>query len=382
MLSWKLKLSRRNFECTVRKITAIRHAEGKKLAKLQSGSVVAGFFLPYIQTVKYQDMKMKKVLWIFSMIVLCSFMCAQNLPLIEAAKAKNFPRFRELVASGVPLDETTEKGLNLQLALAYFSDEDFAEACSLLDRKGFDFDEPAENGMSLLYSLAYSCSYEKLSTLLKYNVDVNRINPVSDMRPIDATQFNTYKFYGDQVIPEDAFYKAERVRKLLLENGSEDFEPVPLTMGKVGNFFFCNVNLLCSYYSYLSPMMLNVPGLFTIIEEKGQTQATIMKEDLIDLYSYVNIDLSIDSYTEPDEILEKLEEAIRSDVTYGIIAFMGRNPIAPHQCVNLSGNNGLTSFSPETWLKTVDPDANYDFVDFQIKDISQLLLLNIEFMEY
>ena len=87
--------------------------------------------------------------------------------------------------------------MNVQLSLAYFNDKDFEKACELLSSKGFNFDVPVENNISLLYVLAYSLSSNKISTLLKYNVDVNRKNSITNLKPIDATQFSTFKFYSE-----------------------------------------------------------------------------------------------------------------------------------------------------------------------------------------
>ena len=83
------------------------------------------------------------------------------------------------------------------MSLAYFNDKDFEKACELLSSKGFNFDVPVENNISLLYALAYSLSSNKISTLLKYNVDVNRKNSITNLKPIDATQFSTFKFYSE-----------------------------------------------------------------------------------------------------------------------------------------------------------------------------------------
>ena len=87
--------------------------------------------------------------------------------------------------------------MNVQLSLAYFNDKDFEKACELLSSKGFNFDVPVENNISLLYVLAYSLSSNKISTLLKYNVAVNRKNSITNLKPIDATQFSTFKFYSE-----------------------------------------------------------------------------------------------------------------------------------------------------------------------------------------
>ena len=138
---------------------------------------------------------MKKCFLVFILIFVSLKIFAT--PLIDAAKNQDYKTFERLLNDGVSLDEINESGMNVQLSLAYFNDKDFEKACELLSSKGFNFDVPVENNISLLYVLAYSLSSNKISTLLKYNVDVNRKNSITNLKPIDATQFSTFKFYSE-----------------------------------------------------------------------------------------------------------------------------------------------------------------------------------------
>lgn len=320
---------------------------------------------------------MKKALSIF-FIALMITKTGSAQSLIEAAKARDYKLFEQAVKSGVNLNETDEYGMNVQVSLAYFSPEEFKKACALLHKKGFDFDKPAANNISLLYLLAYSCSHEKIQTLLKYNVDVNRKNDATGLRPIDATQFCTFKFYSDQIIPETAFANAEKTRRLLLKHGSEEFKYADLNFGNVGNFFFCIVNMISVYYPSVNPKMINSQELFDFWELNGQPQATVKKESLIELFEKLNLDVEINSYTDKNEILRQLIDTELSEDSYMLMAQTGNNALAPYQWVNIGGEEFGKHPDFNSPIKVSNPDSLYSFVEFQVRDISQLLTFKIK----
>lgn len=320
---------------------------------------------------------MKRALSIaFMALMIAKIGSAQSL--IGAAKAGDFRLFEKTVKSGASLDETDELGMNVQLSLAYFSLKEFKKACALLHKKGFDFDKPVANNISLLYLLSYSCSHEKIQTLLKYNVDVNRKNDATGLKPIDATQFSTFKFYSEQIIAEDAFVNAEKTRRLLLKHGSEDFKYADLNFGNVGNFFFCILNMIVVYYPFIHPEMINSKELFDFSELNGQPQAAVKKESLIELFKSINLDVEISSYTDKNEILRQLIDTELSEDTYMLMAQTGNSPLAPYQWVNINGGNYGKNPDYDHPLKVANPDGLYQFIEFRIRDISQLLTFKIK----
>lgn len=324
---------------------------------------------------------MKKItVLLFSFILFCEFLTAQNSSLLYAAKTQNYKLFEELVKNGASLDETTESGMNVQLSLAYFSSSDFKKACKLLNKQGFDFDKPNDDGVTLLYVLCYSCAYEKVETLLNYNVDVNKKNPVSDLIPIDATQFSTFKFYSEQIIPEEAYDRAEKTRKVLLKHGSQEFQYCQLTFSKIGNFIICVYILLTNFYPFLTPNMINSAEMYDLTPIKDQPQATVLKDSLIELFNSINIKNEIKSYTNQNDIVKELVNAAVSKDAYMLIANTGNNPVAPYQwvCVNGGIHEGLL---PDEYLDVANPDKNFEFVDYQVKDISHLITIKYEFEE-
>ena len=320
---------------------------------------------------------MKKAFSIFFIILMIAAAgSAQSL--IEAAKARDYRLFEKALKNGANLNETDEHGMNVQVSLAYFPPEEFKKACTLLHKKGFDFDKPAANNISLLYLLAYSCSHEKIQTLLKYKVDVNRKNDVTGLKPIDATQFSTFKFYSDQIIPPKAFANAEKTRQLLLKHGSQEFKYAGLSFGNVGNFFFCIVNMIVVYYPLVQPDMINSQELFDFSELNGQPQAAVKKESLIELFASMNLNVEINSYTDKNETLRQLIATELSEDTYMLMAQTGNSPLAPYQWVNINGGDYGTNPDFDQPLKVSNPDALYQFVEFKVQDISQLLTFKIK----
>ena len=319
---------------------------------------------------------MKKIfsLILFSFIVISSFAT----PLIDAAKNQDYKTFEKLVNSGASLEETDELGMNLQIALAYFDEKDFKKACKLLAKKDFDFDIPVENNISLLYVLAYSCSYEKLSVLLNYDVDVNRKNTVTDLTPIDATQFSTFEFYSEQKIDSLAYKRAEETRKLLLKHGSEAFNYAPLTMGNVGNVFFCFINAINVFYPFVTPEMINSGSLFDFHDVNGQEMATLKQDEIIKLFSYLGLDIEITNHYESEEILQKLIETELSEYYFLLIGSTGNNQIGPYQWVSVNGSEFSKNPSLDCSLKVSNPDMLFGFVSYQVKDLSQLIAIKIK----
>jgi hypothetical protein len=302
-------------------------------------------------------------------------------PLIEAARNQDYKTFEKLVNEGASLNEINESGMNLQLALAYFNEKDFKKACKLLSNKGFDFDVPVKNNISLLYVLCYSCSYKKISTLLNYNIDINRRNSITNLKPIDATQFSTFKFYSEQKINALNSINAKKTRELLIKNGSEDFKLCETTMGNIGNMFFCMFNIIGNIYPVVTPQMVNSSELFNFSEIDGQQIVTLRQDKMKELFNSLNLDVEINNYFETDKILEQLIETETSEDLYSLIAFTGNNPIAPFQCVNISSSSLSINPSETKILKVANPDALYQFVDFQVKDLTHLITIKFKNME-
>ena len=323
---------------------------------------------------------MKKLL--LTLILLALSTAAFSGPLIDAAKKNDYKSFAKLVKNHADLTETDKNGMNVQLALAYFDNANFKKACSLLAKKKFDFDQPVANNVSLLYALAYSCSYEKITTLLKYKVDVNRKNSVTGLAPIDATQFSTFKFFSSQVIPEDAYDRAEKTRQVLLDHGSQEFKYCDLTFGNVGNFFFCLVNIIGSFNPFISPQMLNSYNLFDYsTTDHNQTLVTVNQELMVEVFREFGIEVTVNNYYNPDEILEQLILTAEAEDAYALIASTSRNPIATYQWVNVNGGSFLVDKALSADLGTTNPDMLFDFVAFQAKDIGQLVTIKMRFME-
>ena len=302
-------------------------------------------------------------------------------PLIDAAKNRDYKTFEKLVKKNASLNETDEKGMNVQLALAYFDAKDFKKACTLLAKKGFDFDVPVANNISLVYVLSYSLSYEKLETLLKYKVDINRRNEIQNTKPIDATMFSTFKFFSSQKIADETYDRAQKTRDLLLKNGSDPLEPFPLTMGNVGNGFFCIVNIVASFNPYINPQMLNSSSLFDFTPINGQEQATIKEDEMVQLFLDQGVEVTITNYYDPEEIHDKLIFAEEAPDPYCMIINTGNNPVAPYQWAILNQGGFGEERSPARELVLSNPDALYDFVTFQRQDITELILVKLNFLE-
>ncbi len=66
-----------------------------------------------------------------------------------------------------------------------------------------------------------------------------------------------------------------------------------------------------------------------------------------------------------------------SEDLYVLIAMTGKNPIAPFQWVNISGGD-YSKNSKTANLIVANPDVLYQFVDFQVKDLTELITIKIK----
>lgn len=322
---------------------------------------------------------MKKFL---AISVLCCFgmlsVTAQGL--IQSAMKNDFKTFSKLINKNQSLEETNDKGMNLQIALGYFSDENFNKACFLLNNKGFDFDKPAKNGVTLLYVLAYSLQVDKLKTLLSYNVDVNK--NVGDLTPIKATQFSTYKYHSKQTTNPDNYEKAREIQELLLKAGSEEFSYInPPNLYYFGNFLYCNAYAIYQYNKFVNPYQLNEPEYFDVENIENREIDSFKYEILKELYLKYNIDADFVIVRENDEIIKTIQECSNDpNNPYIFMGFTGNNKIAPFQWILLK-NSPLkiknNKINKNDYVSYINSDI-FDFINYQLSDFSEMIIIKIK----
>lgn len=318
---------------------------------------------------------MKKIIsfFIFTLFLISAIFSENNKSLIEAAKNNDYISFEKLIEQGADIEEVNNKGLTLQCALAYFSVENFEKACKLLNSKNFDFNKTTVTGISLAYILSCSYSIDKLKILLQYKPNLNLLNS-SDVRAIDSTQFGTFKFYSEQKIDKEMFNKAKETRKLLLKNNSPKFNKLPLSTYYFGNLQMCFFNCIYSLCPNLVLDQFNSPDLFIFNTLNGQDMATMSKQGIIDYIRDLGFDCEIKEYYDLDEILKQIQNTYFSDESYFVIVQTGNNPLLPYLWNNFIDFDFEDESEPkldaDTKINLFCPDQNYQFMEYQIKDIT------------
>ena len=112
-------------------------------------------------------------------------------------------------------------------------------------------------------------------------------------------------------------------------------------------------------------------------EIDGQQIVTLRQDKMKELFDSLNFDVEINNYYETDKILEQLIKTEQSEDLYVLIAMTGKNPIAPFQWVNISGGDYIKN-SETANLIVANPDGLYQFVDFQVKDLTELITIKIK----
>lgn len=311
-------------------------------------------------------------LFLFVFIVGFSLIYADGL--INAAMNNDYKKFEKLVNKEEDLNETNEKGMNIQLSLAYFSDDNFEKACNLLSSYNFDFDKPTNSGLTLLYDLAYSLSYNKIQTLVEYNIDINK--KVQNLYPIQATQFSTYTFVSNQIINPDNEEKTKKITKLLVSKGSEPYSYFKPTLYQVGNFVYCNAYIIYQSNRLIKPQYLNQEKYFEFTTLNERYIASVRYDILPEMYSDYSVNAEFCSYTDFNMIKSKLQECSKSKDKYFVMINTGNNKIAPYQWVFLSSLN-KRSFNDNDYFECINSDSLFECVKFQIKDISQIITVKV-----
>ena len=112
-------------------------------------------------------------------------------------------------------------------------------------------------------------------------------------------------------------------------------------------------------------------------EIDGQQIVTLRQDKMKELFDSLNFDVEINNYYETDKILEQLIKTEQSEDLYVLIVMTGKNPIAPFQWVNISGGD-YSKNSETANLIVANPNGLYQFVDFQVKDLTELITIKIK----
>ncbi len=325
---------------------------------------------------------MKKILssLILSLAVVSfTFAKSKNQSLIDAALKDDFATFKELIESGTKANQKTPSGLNVPCALAYFSTENFEKACALLSSKKVNLDEPTKINISLLHLLAYSNDYKKMEILLKYKPDVNRREKATNLLPIDFTQFSTYKYVSNQVISEDTMENAQKCRELLLAAGSESFKYCPPQIQYIGNFYTSLVTLAVAFNNKVDMRALRSAEFFDVNATKERTIQTFKYDKIPQFMKIAGANASVENYRNWQEITDMLQNNSDDSSKRCLILQFGNNKLAPHQWAIFQTFEDLNEEpSSESFIKVGNPDSKFSFVNFQLKDVSQIILIKFE----
>lgn len=318
----------------------------------------------------------RKILFVVIMVSIVLNLYAGEF--ITSAFEDDIEKFEKFIENGADLNETNLGGLNVQTALAYFSDENFERACEILYKKGFDFNKPQKSGLTLLYSLCYSLSYNKIETLLKYNIDVNK--KVNGILPIQATQFAIYPFHTLQKRNALACYnEGKRIQKLLLKNGSEKFKYIEPTITDFGNFLRSNLFVIQQIRSDVTLDDVNHAADYYSRLEEGRWVVSMKYNSLKKLYAHFGIKIKISIAYGYNDIEAKIIDGINSNNQCLFIGQTGNNKIAPYQWVVLTKFPSIDKkyIDSNGYFAAYNPDPIFENVGFQFKDLTELIVIEI-----
>ncbi len=298
--------------------------------------------------------------------------------MIDAAIKDDYQTFKDLIESGTKTNQKTESGLNVPCALAYFSLDNFEKACALLNSKKINLDESTANNMSLLHLLAYANDFKKMEILLKYKPDVNRREKGTNLLPIDLTQFSTYKYVSNQKMDPLAEENSKKCRDLLLAAGSAPFKYCPPQIPYIGNFYVSLLTLAVALNNKIDMKATRSTDFFDIKKTDERTVQTFKYEKIADFMKLTGTNVTVENYSSWLEVSDMLQLNKNASTRYCIILQTGNNPVAPYQWVIFNTlADPKETLTEDSWLKVGNPDTKLSFIDFQLKDISQIIAIRL-----
>lgn len=306
---------------------------------------------------------------------------ASSQSIFEAIYNDDITAFTKCVKKKKSLEEKTELGMPVQLAIAQFSDENFEKACQLLAAKKFDFDKPSDTGMTLLYLLTKSLSVNKVKALLNYDVDVNK--KVAEILPIQATQFSTYPFHTKQDIASENYEKEKEIHKMLLEKGSEPFSYIDANLFYFGNFLFAYATVVFQSNRLIKPEMLNSAEFFDIKEKNKRTIASFKYEAMKEILNQYGILIrNVESSRHTDDFINVINDVLTCSNKCYVLAFTGNSKIAPYQWVLIKNFdedtiNNLKVKNEEAKFMCINSDSTYAYAEYYIKDITEVIVIKV-----
>lgn len=325
-----------------------------------------------------KEIYMKRLLLFLSIVLQLNVFCfAQSkysdVPdVIYYAINDDYEAFEKYVKNGGDLNVTTEKGMNLPVSMAYFSEKNFKKACSLLKSKKVSIDTPNEFNFSLLHYLCFSGDTNKVKIALSYKPDLARKSEPLQLTPVQMTQYINYQFYENQPYYYEEAVSYFDIQKLIMKKDWYDFESTNITYGYYGNFVLALFNAVTSFNPYILPQQLFSFDLVKVWRDISRDMATVTPEKL---QNFIDTFLPGSEITEyKDNIKEKLIECSEADDEYIIIAQTGNSPVTKFEWITIEGFKSET-IDDDTLILYSTADTNFANVEYRVKDISFVILI-------
>ncbi len=321
---------------------------------------------------------MKRLLIIVSIVLQLNVFCfaqskyADVPDVIYYAICDDYGAFEKYVKEGGDLNVTTERGMNVPIALAYFSENNFKKACSLLKSKKVSIDTPNEFNFSLLHYLCFTGDTNKVKIALSHKPDVERKSEPLQLTPVQMTQYINYIFYENQPYYYQEAVSYFDIQKLIMKKNWYDFESTKITYGYYGNLVLALFNAVTSFNPYILPQELFSFDLVKVWKDISRDMATVTPEKL---QNFIDRFLPGSEIIECKEnIKEKLIECSESDDEYMIIAQTGNSPVAKFEWITIEGFKTET-VEDDSLLSYSTADVNFGNVEYRVKDISFVILI-------
>lgn len=333
-------------------------------------------------------MKLKKSLVLLS-VALCSTvfgLFAQDNYLDSIPEAilyeinDDYESFEKYVNSKGSLNVKTKKGMDIVLGTAYFSDDNFEKAHRLLKSKKVNLDKPNKDNMTLFHYICGSgnpfkavvLTYEKPKP--KYNRKIKSIG----YTPVEMTQFPEFWYYENQLYPNDFELNISTIRYIIEEETKVPFSYSKPSLSTNGQLRFLIYTIIRTFYPTVTGQELVDQKLVSYYDVNGRIMETITKEDLTTFFQKWFPGSELIEVTESEKIKESLKTYSESESPYIGFVNTGNHPIAPYYWGTIRGiHNKGESIEDDSFIELGNVNQNLNILEYQVKDISLLVLLKI-----
>lgn len=301
-----------------------------------------------------------------------------NTPIIVSQLFNNLETFESLISNNCDVTIYNNMGGVPAIYMGYFEKNNYINALKIYTDAGHSIDRTGYQNTSLLHYAVRGANVELVQEIVKYDIDYKKTETGHNFYPIDMTSISSYK-YTDIIEFDDTVYEKEnKIKELLLRNGSEPAIDLPLQMGNFGNFFFnVYVNIESLVNERIPLQEINTPDVFEVLVINNRPHAIMTKDILTNLFEKYGFNIEITNID--SDFKNEISKMAESEDRYTILINVSNNPYASNYWVTFQGFIKDSYYSD--FFKVYNSDSTFNPMLFRYNDISKIISIKSKKIE-